>query len=196
MQDNPLKAPILRILKESTDDLSEYALFKHLESNCAAFQGDDKRIDIALFRKHFMVMNALYQLQDSLVKDGLYLAISALSIKIEPIKAGENKTPANCPDAKLRDYYLDWSQLSETTESDVNTLLTIFWKQYCAYDKHADAFNTLGLDSDETWPAIQQTYRRLAAESHPDRGGNNEQFIAIREAYETLKLNRTLYNRK
>lgn len=196
MHDNPLKAPILETLKNSSEELSEYALIKHLESDYEMFQDNDNRSDLTLFRKHFMVMNALYQLQDSLVKDGFYLAISALSIKLEPIKASEHKIPAKCSDAKLRAYYLDWAHLAETTESDVSALLTNFWKQYCAYDKRTDALNTLGLDSNETWQAIQQTYRRLAAEFHPDRGGNNERFIAIREAYEILRLNQTLYNQK
>jgi len=196
MKDNPLKAPILKALKEATDELSEYDLIRYLKANHGAFQDTEDRSDIALFRKHFMVMNALYQLQDSLLKDGIYLAISALSIKLEPIKESVNRSPTEHSDAKLRAYYLDWSQLKETTESDVDALLKNFWRHYCARNTHTDALSILGLDNNEEWPVIQQTYRKLAAKFHPDRGGNKEQFIAIREAYETLRLNQTLYNQK
>jgi len=196
MKDNPLKAPILKILKETTEKLSEYDLIKRLEDSSEVFKKKSDKSSIALFRKHFMVMNALYQLQDSLFKEGIYLAISALSITLEPIKAHHNTSPTDHSDAKLRAYYLDWSQLTETTEADVDALLNSFWEHYAAYDKQSHALNTLGLGNDEIWPAIRQTYRRLAAEFHPDRGGNTEQFIAIREAYEILKLNQTLYSQK
>ena len=196
MNDNPLKTPILEILKEATEKLSEYDLIKRLGESNKSFGEKGDKSNIILFRKHFMVMNALYQLQESLFKEGIYLAISALSIKLEPIKAHHNKSPTDCSDAKLRAYYLDWSQLTATTEADVDALLNSFWEHYAAHDKQSQALNTLGLGNNETWPVIQQTYRKLAAEFHPDRGGETEQFIAIRKAYETLRLNQTLYNQK
>ena len=187
MKDNPLKAPILSILNTATDKLSEHELIKQLENNHGAFQDSNQKSDLNLFRKHFMVMNALYQLQESLFKEGMHLAISALSIKLEVISDNHNGFPAEHSDAKLRAYYLDWKQLDETTESDVDALLNRFWKQYCAHVKQTDALNVLGLSNSEKWSDIQQAYRRLAARSHPDRGGDKAQFVAIREAYEILK---------
>jgi len=196
MQENPLKIPILTILKASSDALSEYELIRHLEADFKAFEMTGNNNNLALFRKHFMVMNALYQLQESLLKEGLYLAISALSIKLESTKENNSSLPTEGSDAKLRAYYLDWSQLNETTTSDVDALLNNFWKHYCAHDKHTQALDILGVTNSDDWTVIQQTYRKLAAKFHPDRGGDKAQFIAVREAYEILRLNQTLYNQK
>ena len=186
MCNNPLKAPILSILKEVSGELSEHDLIRRLEAGEAPFPEEGEGGDLALFQKHFMVMNALYQLQDSLFEDGFYLAISPLSIRLESAGDGESTLPADGPDAKLREYYLDWSQLAETTASDVDHLLASFWEHYLAIDKRADALTALGLEGDEEWADVQQAYRRLAARHHPDRGGDQAKFIAIREAYEVL----------
>ena len=187
MCDNPLKAPILSILKEVSGELSEHELIRRLEADQVSFPEEGECSDLALFKKHFMVMNALYQLQDSLFEDGFYLAISPLSIHLEIAGDGERMLPMDGPDAKLREYYLDWSQLAETTASDVDHLLTSFWEHFLAIDKRGEALTTLGLESDEEWAAVQQAYRRLAAQHHPDRGGDQAKFIAVREAYEVLK---------
>ena len=186
MSDNPLKVHILSILKDSSGGLSEHELIRRLEADKAPFPDAGGDADLVLFQKHFMVMNGLYQLQDSLFEEGLYLAISPLSIHLEAAGSGDNSLPTDGPDAKLREYYLDWSQLAETTASDVDHLLTSFWEHYLAIDKRADALTTLGLEGNEEWVAVQQAYRRLAAQHHPDRGGEQAKFMAVREAYEIL----------
>jgi hypothetical protein len=131
-------------------------------------------------------MNALYQLQQSLLEDRFYLAISPLNIQLQTIKCSGETLPSEMMDTKLRDYYLDWSQLEETTASDITELLNSFWQRYLAIDKKAEALIKLGLDEDVEWNNVQRNYRRLAALHHPDRGGDQKEFIAIREAYEVL----------
>lgn len=186
MYSNPLKGPILSILKDSPGELSEHQLIRRLEADQAPFPEAGEDADLALFQKHFMVMNALYQLQQSLFDEGFHLSISPLSIQLQPAGSGEASLPTQGPDAKLRDYYLDWSQLTQTTADDVDQLLNSFWQHYLAIDKKADALKRLGLEGNEDWAAVQQAYRRLAAEHHPDRGGDQAEFIAVREAYEIL----------
>ncbi|MCF6282860.1 MAG: DnaJ domain-containing protein [Candidatus Polarisedimenticolaceae bacterium] len=186
MSENPLKPAILAILKTTEGELSEYQLIRQLEAEQAPFPVTEESADLALFQKHFIIMNALYQLQQSLLEDGFYLAISPLSIQLQCIRSSDKVLPADSADGKLRDYYLDWSQLATTSASDVDELLNGFWQRYLAIDKKTDALITLGLEDDVAWISVQQSYRRLVAQHHPDRGGDHKEFIAIREAYEIL----------
>ncbi len=45
----------------------------------------------------------------------------------------------------------------------------------------------LGLSFPFTKEQLSSTYRRMARLTHPDAGGSHEAFIAINQAYETLK---------
>jgi DnaJ-class molecular chaperone len=50
----------------------------------------------------------------------------------------------------------------------------------------SDYYNILGVDKNATEDEIKRAYRRLARESHPDKGGDKEKFQTIQEAYEVL----------
>lgn len=47
-------------------------------------------------------------------------------------------------------------------------------------------YETLGVNKDATQDEIKKAYRRLASKHHPDKGGSNEEFQKIEEAYRTL----------
>lgn len=49
-----------------------------------------------------------------------------------------------------------------------------------------DYFNILGVASTANDEEIKKAYKRLAMKHHPDRGGNQERFQEIQEAYDTL----------
>ncbi|MCE9651996.1 MAG: DnaJ domain-containing protein [Nitrosarchaeum sp.] len=49
-------------------------------------------------------------------------------------------------------------------------------------------YNILGIPEDATEIDIRNAFRRLALQYHSDRGGENEQFIKIKQAYEDLKI--------
>ena len=49
-----------------------------------------------------------------------------------------------------------------------------------------EAYQVLGLPPEATAAQIKAAYRRLVAETHPDRGGKAADFIRIRAAYEIL----------
>jgi len=49
-------------------------------------------------------------------------------------------------------------------------------------------YNILGIVEGSTEKEIRDAFRRLALQFHSDRGGENEQFIKIKQAYEDLKI--------
>lgn len=193
MQLNPFMSPIAKFLRSCTGPISEYTLLKHLN-----FSDDDLKLpsessgDLALFRKHFLVMNALYQLQAIFRDEGYYLVISSLKIEIIPHTASgttatlKQDLVQQTADEKIKAYYLDWDEFTQSDQNSVEQLLNDFWQRYYAGDKEQSAFSTLGLESDAEWPLIRSTYQKLAAKHHPDKGGDTEAFISIREAYEQL----------
>ena len=133
-------------------------------------------------------MNALYNLQQDLFDDGYFLNITALDITIEPLgESADQQSIVDAAEHKIRDYYLDWRHFDNTSEDEINELLSNFWQMYSAPDKQRDALATLDLNSDASWDNVKRVYRRLVAEHHPDKGGNDARFIEIREAYEVLK---------
>lgn len=50
----------------------------------------------------------------------------------------------------------------------------------------ADLYSTLGIDRSADQNTIKQAYRKMAAQHHPDRGGDTQKFQEIQAAYETL----------
>jgi len=49
-------------------------------------------------------------------------------------------------------------------------------------------YDILGISDGSTEIEIRNAFRRLALQYHSDRGGENEQFIKIKQAYEELKI--------
>ena len=47
----------------------------------------------------------------------------------------------------------------------------------------------LGLDSTATAAQIKKTYRKLALKNHPDKGGDQDLFLSLTEAYEVSYSN-------
>ena len=49
-------------------------------------------------------------------------------------------------------------------------------------------YDILGIVEGSTEKEIRDAFRRLALQFHSDRGGENEQFIKIKQAYDDLKI--------
>lgn len=51
---------------------------------------------------------------------------------------------------------------------------------------HTEHYETLGVEPSASVDQIKQAYRRKAMQTHPDKGGDAEEFKRVNEAYETL----------
>ena len=49
-------------------------------------------------------------------------------------------------------------------------------------------YDILGILEGSTEKEIRDAFRRLALQFHSDRGGENDQFIKIKQAYDDLKI--------
>jgi molecular chaperone DnaJ len=50
-----------------------------------------------------------------------------------------------------------------------------------------DYYEVLGVGKDASADEVKKAYRRMAIENHPDRGGSEEKFKEVNEAYEVIK---------
>jgi curved DNA-binding protein CbpA len=55
------------------------------------------------------------------------------------------------------------------------------------FDANKDYYGILGVEHTASRRDIERLYKRLAAQHHPDRGGNEEQMKSLNEAYRVLK---------
>jgi hypothetical protein len=143
--------------------------------------------ELGLFKKNFLMMNGLYQLQRALwEEEKLVLSIGTLDIRLLVLleRESENLLPNQAD--PMRDYYLDWQHYYETTREEVAKLLASFWLHQDA-DARQEALTTLQLPLEATASEIKQRYQKLAQRHHPDRGGDQACFMEIRAAYELLR---------
>lgn len=145
-----------------------------------------------LFKRNFLIMNALYQLQQEVLAEGQYLHVEALNIYLAPQL---DKHPLALDDP-LRSYYLDW-QHYETSSEEVSALLDNFWQQFTfsgARQQLAikpDELNAIKtrwqLPEDYDRRMLSQCWRKLALTHHPDKSGDEETFKRLMNEYEILK---------
>ncbi|MEP3349170.1 MAG: DNA-J related domain-containing protein [Marinomonas sp.] len=189
---NPLVGPILAILKKSPNGISEFDILKALKDLLPAFSQLADDSNLQLFRQHFLIMNALYQLQTSLwQEENLVLDITATRITLfnaSQVKLSGSTHLSDSVDAKLAAYYLDWDEYEKTDADGVSRLLNSFFKGISLTGNDRDsALKILEIDAENPTKAdIKQQYRKLAQQHHPDRGGDQDRFIDLRQAYEYL----------
>ena len=184
---NPLIVPILKILRQSEKVLGEYELIGQLKPQLDLCIHQSQSKQLALFQTHFLVMNALYQLQKQLLDEAIYLSISPLAIEMQSIQSGLGHAPQTAhSNDQLADYYLNWRHFDDTSDEEVSALLKGFWQHFLAQDKQSQALAVLELEPGVAWSVVRASYRRLVALRHPDRGGSAAEFMAVREAYEVL----------
>lgn len=188
---NPLIGPILSILRDHPQGVGEFYILKNLREQVPELHHLAEDPNLQLFRQHFLIMNALYQLQSSLwQEEKLSLSITAMHIRLIPNKdvTFSNSSEVNdSVDAKLAAYYLDWNEYEKTDESEVSRLLNSFYNGINNQGDRAAALEVLHIDDKHpSKEEIKKQYRKLAHQAHPDRGGDTEQFISLRQAYECL----------
>jgi len=137
-----------------------------------------------LFCAHFLTMHALYQLQNEYLSKQQY-CLDIQSVKIERTHYIKNSEGLMHHDP-LKDYYLDISHYFETSENEVNELLSSFWKKYLAQDDKQQALKTLELPANSSYEVIKKQYRLMAQKHHPDKGGCSKYFTKINAAKSIL----------
>ena len=152
----------------------------------------DSSPDKDLFKRNFLLMNALYQLQETLYPDG-WLQVEAMNIVLmSAIEASRHSIDTNDP---LREYYLDWKNY-EADEGEVRRLLNEFWSRYQRYIggssssdlDRAKALSLFELSADATKAEIRKQWRKLALRWHPDRdNGDSERFRVLCDAWNVLR---------
>jgi len=193
---NPFIPTILTLLKDNLSGVSEFEVLSTLKAKFPEFNELAADANLQLFRQHFLIMNALYQLQQSLwQEEKLTLSISALQIKLlaradfQSQTYGDN-TSGNISshlNPNLAAYYLDWDEYEKTDENEVSRLIGSFYRTIHSTDNKQSALDVLNINSaNPSKVEIKQQYRKLVQKHHPDSGGNSEKFIEIRQAYEQL----------
>jgi hypothetical protein len=177
----------------------EFDIIRHLQS-INLLPNDALREPLSMFRCHFMIFNALYRLQlNTHIHQRYGLTISSLKISLSEYSLDNKGDSAlngsehsEKSDLQSHDplslFYLDYGQVMQTTEQDVNKLLDQFWKGFLNDDQKQNALNILGLSDPVDFNQIKKQYRRLAMKHHPDRGGDADQLIAVHQAMQCLEM--------
>ena len=184
-----LKGIILDALQHFPLGVSEYDLIKFLQSaGHIQFERIALWDTLSLFQTHFILFHSLYTLREELwQQQRKVLEISPLKIVLysyDEQKATQESSMAEHD--PLRDYYLDLSNLKQTSADDVARLLDSFWTKLGANDQRAAALEVLELEDPVDYPTIKQQYRRLAMQHHPDRGGDTVQLQTLNYAMAVL----------
>ena len=153
---------------------------------------DDHQTD--LFKRNFLIMNALYQLQ-ALVFPKQWLQVEAMNIRLyfNEFRGSSEHLKNFDP---LREYYLDWQNYNASYVA-IRDLLKTFWFRYQGFVGHSaettlerrKALSTLGLSEQADDDEIRRQWRKMALKWHPDRPkGDATTFRAMCEAWQSLKM--------
>lgn len=191
-QDNPLTWPLLSLLEEQPQHWKVHYLVTALREK-GLLQSLDEDENKDLFKRNFLTMNALYQLQLMLLPNQ-WLQVQAMDIFLS------RSVPSHVElelqhDVALRDYYLDWNNY-DTSGDLIREMLKSFWHKYNNYIGETSptvgrehALEVFRLDSDASPREIRKRWRKLALEHHPDRaGGDATKFKKACRAWQTLRI--------
>lgn len=189
--DNPLIWPLLTVLQASNQSWKIHHLATELQTQGLIHQLDENPGN-DLFKRNFLLMNALFELQEILLPKQ-WLQVKAMEIQIFRL-VPSNVNLLIIQDTSLREYYLDWNNY-DTSENVVRELLEAFWSNYKSYIglninlmNKGNALRVFELDESATARDIRKQWRRLALKWHPDRpDGDAARFREVCEAWQSLR---------
>ncbi len=166
-----------------------YELIKQLEAQGLFDFLPQETPNLLLFKKNFLVMHLLYNLRIDYRTQGYALKISTLDITLTALSNSQTNvlTDYSSSDLSLGEFYGDLEHFQKSTAENVEQLLNNFWVAFAKRDDISQALSVLNLPADASWSHIQKSFRRLAQQHHPDKGGDAAQFAAINAAYNQLK---------
>ncbi|WP_440054693.1 DNA-J related domain-containing protein [Pseudoalteromonas sp. T1lg65] len=146
-----------------------------------------------LFKRNFLIMNALYQLQNELYQVGQLLQVSALNIKLDTKPL--HSLPIMKPDP-LKEYYLNWDNY-ETSAEEVQYLLESFWLNFTRSAHGASPSITKSeqrtliakwqLSEPFDRATLSKKWHKMALAHHPDRQGCETEFKKLQMEYNILR---------
>ncbi|GAK86269.1 DnaJ-related protein [Vibrio ponticus] len=192
--ENPLLWPILEVLRRQPTGWKVHTLASEL-IDLELMPQLDERADKDLFKRNFLMMNALYQLQETLYPDH-YVQVEAMDIALLSGWGRRLDLSVESVDP-LRDYYTQWTNY-EAEHGEIRRLLDEFWTRYRDYvgseklkvgDVTRDkALRVFELDEGASDIEIRKRWRKLALKWHPDRqSGNTAHFRLVCEAWNVLR---------
>ncbi|MDG1751223.1 MAG: DNA-J related domain-containing protein [Thalassotalea sp.] len=194
MPQHKLLTALEKILPQHSLGISEYNLIQILQKPpYQVFIKGGMSDPLILFQTHFILFNALYQLKDLWqAEQKANLDILVTHIRFLPYQKGP---VALSKEDKLRTYYLDWQNFTDTNKQDVELLIESFW-DFMAEDIKSipqtpavikNAFECLLLNEDADFSQVKRQYRKLLHQYHPDKGGETIKAQQIEEAFNVLK---------
>ena len=193
--------------------VSEYELIEILKKAPYQFFDDASlREPLMLFKTHFIVFHALYQLKRRWIEQGEgVLDIHTLNIKLNQESAHSDKNSTHGDNYKdkesqdkvgaiteadaLAEYYLDWGNFEKADRKSVDALLNAFWHRMASGNAHtfeqediSDAHALLGLPQDEhvSLSVLKRVYKKALQLVHPDKGGMQQEAQDVIHAYQLL----------
>ena len=193
--------------------VSEYELIEILKKAPYHFFDDASlREPLMLFKTHFIVFHALYQLKRRWIEQGEgVLDIHTLNIKLNQESAHSDKNSTHGDNYKdkesqdkvgaiteadaLAEYYLDWGNFEKADRKSVDALLNAFWQRMASGNAHTfeqegivDAHALLGLPQDEhvSLSVLKRVYKKALQLVHPDKGGMQQEAQDVIHAYQLL----------
>ncbi len=178
---------LLELLSSHDDGMSEYDVIQSIKEMILGDDVDDLFRDThKLFTIHFIIFHNLYLLRQELweTKTG-HLVISPLKICILPYTDSDD-TQLDEPDP-LCEYYLDASNLDNTTQEDVDDMFTHFWSSFLVIGDKESAMEILEIEGTFDSDSLTKQYRKMVMRHHPDRGGDTSRLQEINKALQVLK---------
>ncbi|ATC92949.1 DNA-J related domain-containing protein [Pseudoalteromonas tunicata] len=144
-----------------------------------------------LFKRNFLVMNALFHLQQELMPQGLTIDIVGFTATLVSITTQTIPIKVTA----LASYYLDWHNFTPSNQ-EIEQLLNDFWQDFgkrptIAPLNHSDVASALArfeLSADCQFVDANKRWRQLAVIYHPDKsGGNTEKFQQLQNDWQLLR---------
>ncbi|MEE2001776.1 DNA-J related domain-containing protein, partial [Alkalimonas sp. MEB108] len=181
-----LQGQLETILLQSSGMVTEQQLLQRLGLQLTNAPEDPQH---ALFQRHFVLQHLLYCIQQLWLADEVaWLDIGLAKAELLPYQGQQ----LSAQDQGRAQYYLNWQNFYRMDAATLAQQLDDFWLQFASRAvatpqfSHQQACELLQL----SWPCplavLKRQYRSLALKHHPDRGGDAEQFVRIRLAYQQL----------
>lgn len=176
---------LIDFIRSSGGVTNEFLLLQFVENTYSQFF-EELGQNPSLFKKHFYLYHELYKLREDMEGSEQSLVITSVEIKLCVKNDLSGKDLAE-PDA-LQGFYLNSENLNLTDEQ-VSKMLANFWQKYIAVEKKSQAIQLLGLENRQNLdlPMIKNRFKQLAHKHHPDKGGKQEYFQELKQAFDTLK---------